>query len=171
MTLYDFYERYININLKDYTNIGIDFEISKIIVILTFGVIAVTTVIGYRRACILTLLNGLIDSGATEEGRAKTLSEMNIKSLGIRRILSGRTLSDIVTVKRNSESKNGKIDFEQDSFYIKKENMSKAEHILLKTAPTLVRSVLFCVLIIMISICIILIIPEILTSVNSVLEL
>ena len=171
MTLYDFYERYININLKDYTNIGIDFEISKIIVILTFLVIVAMMIIGYHRFCVYTVINGLIDNGATDEKKAKTLSEMNINSFGSRMILSGNALRKIVTVKKSSEGEDKKINFDSDSFYIKKEDMIKADRLLLKTSPTLAKSILFCVLIVMISICIILIIPEILTSVNSVLEL
>ncbi len=171
MTLYDFYERYININLRDYINIGIDLEISKIIVIIALGTLATTLIIAYRRSCILTVINALLDSGATDEGSAKTLSELKIDTASSRMILLGRALRRAVTLKRESEGEKRKINFKQDRFYISREGLGEANRFISKTAPTFEKTTLFCVLICMICICIILIIPEILTSVNSILEL
>lgn len=169
MSLHDIWNRYISINLNDYTNIGIDLEISKIILIIASLIVTVTVILNFRKACINNLVDSLLNNKATDEFKAKTLSELNVNNFGTKMILSDKSLRSVVGVKRESQEDEEKINLKKNKFYILRDGMTKANHIASRTTPTFAKTLLFCILIFMICVCIILIIPELLTSINSIL--
>jgi len=56
MGFYYFYEEYFSVNLKDYPNIGIDLEISKLLFYFCIGVMIAAIVLNYKRACTVSLI-------------------------------------------------------------------------------------------------------------------
>ena len=184
MTLYEFYEKYFLVNLNDYPNIGIDLEISKVLFCLLVGLIVATVVIGYRRYAVITIIKKLMRHEIYSEENAKTLVELSINSFGTRMALKGKgRLSGIV--KRVGEKeytyeeysaliktkgfKEEDIDFNEAKFYLKKENLNEAQKVLNVPTPSVINTLLFSVLLIAVYICIILIIPELLTLISGLL--
>lgn len=102
MTLYEFYNKYLSINLNDYSNIGIDLEISKILFCFLVGLIIATVIVNYRRASMILIIKKLLRHEVFSEDSAKSLSELDANSLGVRLSLTSdkRTMS---MVKRAGE--------------------------------------------------------------------
>jgi hypothetical protein len=99
--LKDFYNDFICLNLKDYKNIGIDFEINKLI-LLFFGALIVGCIIVSINQMNLTLLiRKLMKIEAYSESSAKTLSQLGLAdNAGIRSLITkndGR-ISKIIAV-------------------------------------------------------------------------
>ena len=184
MTLYEFYEKYFLVNLNDYPNIGIDLEISKILFCLLVGLIIATVIIGYRRFAMITIIKKLMRHEIYSESDAKTLTELNIDSFGTRLSLKGKgRLSGIVkragekeytyeeysALIKSKDFKEEKIDFSEAKFYLNKDNLIEAQKVLDVPTPSIINTSLFCVFLIAVYICIILIIPEILSLINNLI--
>ena len=56
----NFYEKYFLINLKDYSNIGLDLEINKILFCILVGAVLAIAIIGYRKAGISRVVKALL---------------------------------------------------------------------------------------------------------------
>jgi len=84
----NFYEKYFLINLKDYSNIGLDLEINKILFCILVGAVLAIAIIGYRKAGISRVVKALLRHEAKNEESAKTLDELKINSPSVRTVLS-----------------------------------------------------------------------------------
>lgn len=186
MTLYEFYEKYFLVNLNDYFNLGFDLEISKILFCLLVGLIAATILIGYKRAAMITIIKKLMRHEIYSEEEAKTLGEMDINTLGTRLALNGSgRLSKIVlragekqytyeeysALIKTKGFKEEKSNFDEARFYLSKENFTDAQKVLDIPSPSLINTILFCILLIAIYICIILIIPGLLSFISSIFKI
>ncbi len=179
-----YYEKYFLINLKDYPNIGVDLEITKILFFFFVGLIVATVAINYLRSTMYTVVKALMRREASSEAAAFTLGELGLDSTRVRRALRGGTqLSRIVG--RVGESKytyeeykslakkkgfsDEIINFDEARFYIRPEQKLRAEKIYMSGASSVLHTVLFSVLLVAIFICLMLLLPEILSFVNKLL--
>ena len=184
MTLYEFYNKYLSINLNDYSNIGIDLEISKILFCFLVGLIIATVIINYRRACMILIIKKLLRHEIVSEENAKTLSELDINSFGARLSLSSDkrlmsmvkragekqyTYEEYSELIKSKNFKEEKIDFDEAKFYLNEDALDDAKKIVDVPAPSIINTILFYVLLVAIYICIILLIPEVLNLINNII--
>ena len=184
MEFYLFLRQYFSINLNDYTNIGIDFEIVKILFCFTVALIVTTVVVNIVKLQINTLIKKLIRYEATDEENAKSLEKIGMKPICARiAFLAKSRISKIVFYKgqkeysyeeytellKSKDFKEEKIDFENSEFYIKSEKLDDAKRIIDVPATSVLSLVLLCVLIIAIFACIMLIMPGLLSFINNML--
>lgn len=173
MSLYDLYEACVLVNLKDYHNIGIDLQISKIIIVIIIGLILLALIMNYKRACLNSIIKKLILNQCFDEESAKTLSELNISSFGTRFCLSHLpTLKRIINmVGQGEDSDRGKkADYKTVRIYIEKDRVEEAAALADKKYTSILNTILFCILILLIGVIIILIMPELLSGINYILE-
>lgn len=183
--LIDFYEKYFLVNLKDYPNIGIDFEITKIIFYFTLGIIIASIAINYIRSQMYTVVKSLMRREAFSTETALTLDELGINTAGVRRTLkSGSQLMKAVTrigktksysfeeyleLMKKKNFKDEEINFAEDKFYIHPSNMPSAEKIYMSGTASALHTALFSVLLLAIFVCLMFLMPEILTLINNLL--
>lgn len=175
---------YFFINLKDYSNIGIDFEINVFLFILTIALCICFFVVTIYRSSTQKLIKQLARFGCKDESTAKTLAELGLDRSGyLKMTLShesrltrvvGRVGEKIFTYEEyvaESKQKGGvkreKIDFSTAKFYIREDQHDTAKHILESYGTSIPRTVLYCVLFVSLYICIALVMPEILTAIDS----
>ena len=186
MNLYEFYNEYFLLNLNEYSNIGVDLEITKILFALLVGIIIATVVVNFRRAGVNTVLKKLMRIEAFDEESAKTLDEMGINTLGVRLAArsQGRASKIVRRVGQKEYTyeeytalmKSKKLRYEEDidfkvaRFYLKKDSLDEAKKITEVSAPTILNTVLICILMIAIFFCLVLLLPDILTLVNNIIE-
>ena len=182
MSIKEIYDRYINLNLKEYSNINVDFEINKFLIIVLFAIIIATVLINLKRTFITRLLNNLIRHEAFSEDSAKTLAELDLLNPVMKHIISessqlSRLISRVGEVKMSYEEylekikekgyKEEKINFDEARFYIKEENLISAKDASANKSSSLLNTVLLCVLTFMVFVCLILLMPEILGIINN----
>jgi hypothetical protein len=90
--MYEFYKNYLSINLADYENIKINLQISLVLLGLLIGVIIAAIFVTWHRNSMIKLIGELKKGECFDEDSAKTLSELNINTPGIRTLIkmSGR---------------------------------------------------------------------------------
>jgi len=76
--LKNFYEKYFELNLSDYPNIAVNFEINKVIAVLFLGLCIASVFISIRQSKISLLLRKLMRAEAYSTDTAKKLSELNL---------------------------------------------------------------------------------------------
>lgn len=76
--LKNFYEKYFELNLSDYPNIAVNFEINKVIAVLFLGLCVASVFISIRQSKISLLLRKLMRAEAYSTDTAKKLSELNL---------------------------------------------------------------------------------------------
>ena len=183
MLIKEIYEKYFLINLNDYPNIGINLEINKLVIALTLGLVIASLLINYHRSYTYLAAKRFLRYGATDEKSAKTLKELGINTLSVRCALSraGQLTKMIRRVgephysyeeyinEAKTRKKEEKIDFNKALFYLDSSGIDRARHISEGGAPSLLRSILFALLILTIGVCIFLLMPEMLTWINNIL--
>ena len=175
---------FFSVNLKDYPNIGIDLEITKVLFCFTIGLIVTTIVVSYIRLQTNTLIKKLLRHEATEEENAKSLEKLGMNSFGASvAFLSKGRLSKIVYFKgqkeytyeeyteliKSKDFKEEKIDFKTAEFYIKPDKIEEAKKIIDVPTTSVLSLVLLCILIIAVFTCLMLIMPELLSFINSLI--
>lgn len=183
MEFYNFIRAYFLVNLNDYPNIGIDLEITKVLFCFTIGLIVTTIVVSYIKIQINTLIKKLIRYEATEEENAKDLEKLGMKPIEARvAFLAKSRISKIIYYKGQKEYtyeeyskliktkgfKEEKIDFKTAEFYIKPDKLDEAKRIIDVPSTSVLSIVLLCILIIAIFTCIMLVMPELLSFINSI---
>ncbi len=73
------YNKYICLNLKDYSNIGFDLEINKLLFFITLGLIAACIIINYSESNVALMLKKLLRTESIGESNAKTLSDLGLE--------------------------------------------------------------------------------------------
>lgn len=97
MSLKEFYTEYICLNLKDFPNFGIDFEINKLVCCLIFALCAASIYFNIIESDIALILKKLLRAGAVGEEKAKSLSDLGLASSSrIRRLVA----KDISSLRR-----------------------------------------------------------------------
>ncbi len=184
MEVLKIFRDFFSVNLKDYPNIGIDLEITKVLFCFTVGLIVTTIVVSYIRLQTNTLIKKLLRHEATEEENAKGLEKLGMKPFGAMvAFLSKGRLSKIVYYKgqkeytyeeyteliKSKDFKEEKIDFKTAEFYIKPDKIDEAKKIIDVPTTSVLSLVLLCILIIAVFACLMLIMPELLSFINSLI--
>ena len=182
----EFIDRYFNINLKDYSNIGVDLNISLVLLFFFLGLCVAALVINHHRSYMATMVKQLIRHGAEDESCAKTLGELGLgNSRSIRMALS-RDGQLTKMVKRVGEKKlsyeeymalkkekklpgKEKIDFGEARFYLSYEERERAKSFYENNSSSVLKAILLCVLIMSVYFCLMLVMPSALKLVNSLL--
>ena len=177
-------KEYLSVNLNDYENIGTNFEINKFILICAIALCVVAFYVNYRRALMVNIVKQLLRKNAINEENAKTLEELNLdSSRGIKKAIFAssqlRRLICIVGENRPTydeyvaaQKEKKKIDSPDPStvrIYIKAESLDRAKHIYNTYNVSILNTLLACVLIITFGVCLVLVIPELLTLINDTL--
>ena len=179
---------YLSLNLADYDNIGIDFEISKFLLIVLAGLCVSFFVLDWHRGYMLLAVKKLFRHGALDENSAKTLAELGIeRSLSVKWALSSDTrLSKIMKrvgapeytyeeyvalmkerKKQKKKTADERPDFDNDRFYINPKRLDEARAIEQSYSSSFVKTLLFCLMFAIIFVGITLIMPELLSLINS----
>ena len=185
MSFLEFYNKYFEINLNDYPEIGIDLEISRVLLAFLIAIIVATVIINVNRAATITFIKKLVRLEALSEENAKSIKELKlnnvfasiaIKSNGkvkniIQRVGEKKyTYEEYTEMIKKKEYKEEKIDLSTARFYINPDSSQEAQALAESTSPTVLNTVLFCILSVAVFFCIILILPEILTFINNLLK-
>ena len=181
----------ITLNAKDFLSTNMDIYVNAAVFIVAIALCCASFLIYYHKSYTLLLIKQLIRRGATSEENAKTLSEMHLEnSRAIKSALNRRSqLSAIVKMQgyvaptyeeyiSNQKAKSrkerrkaeDKIDFSTARFYIPSDSLDRAKRMQEKENPTVWRTVLVCVLIVALSVCVALLMPEILNLLNSLMQ-
>lgn len=76
--LKEFYHKYIELNLKDYPNIGIDLEINKLLFFVFLALIAASVFASYIQASIALMVKKLLRTSSFSEESSKTLADLGL---------------------------------------------------------------------------------------------
>lgn len=183
MTLIEFYEDFICLNLNQFENLKLNFEINKFLLVAMVGVICALIAVNYVRSSLYLTVNKLIRHDAIGEENAKTLTELGINIPRVKRLLSGgaqtkaliRRVGEVqlsyeeyVDKMKKKERPSETIDFADARFYIDREAAPKAREISLKSNSLVLNTVLFCVLTVALFACLVLLMPTILGFINNI---
>ena len=176
----NFYKKYFLLNLKDYPNINVDFPITLVLFIFFIGLMLVTIIINFRRSRIELMVRQLKRHNATDSESAKTLKELKLDNIIFKLLLSSEgQLTKLVKrvgeknysyeeyMALSRKERNEKIDFENAKFYLREEGMERTEKILESSSPTLINTILLCVFILAIFVCLSLAMPYLLNLIDS----
>ncbi|MBQ2737372.1 MAG: hypothetical protein IJF38_01675 [Clostridia bacterium] len=88
--LENFYQKYIELNLADFFDIGFDFKINKVLFFAFLGIIVACIFTNYIESGISLTLKRLLRTESHSEQSAKTLSELGLKNSKCVRLAIGR---------------------------------------------------------------------------------
>ena len=196
----DFYEKYLCLNVDDYLKLGFDLEINKLILVLSVGLCIACFYISFIQSNISLFLKKLIRSEAFSEEKSKTLGELGLSDnktlrrlilkdsgvikkavsvLGIKKL----TYEEYVEAeKAKKEAKKNKssdpsksvssvnIDFNVAKFYIQQDNRAYADHAFTVNNSSIVKTLLYCVLILSFTLTFIFLMPSLLGAVGSIIS-
>ena len=174
------------INLNEYPNIKIDFQINVFLLIVAIAIAVCSVVITFYRSSLQQIIKQLTRLGAKNEDSARTLAELGLeKSVFIKMALSregrltrmiGRvgevkyTYEEYEELSRKKGFKHEKIDFNTAKFYIREEKADDAKNIVENYGTSMLRTALYCVMIFAFYVCIALLMPEILSWVDILIS-
>lgn len=182
----EFLNTYFNINLKDYPNLGVDFNVSIVMLFFFVGICIAAFFINHHRSYMATMVKQLFRHGAVMEDGAKTLSELGLMEIGsLKRALS-RDGQLTKLVRRVGESKMSyeeyirlkkeknlpreeKIDFTAARFFVDPENSERAKRFYENNNSSVLKTALLCVLILAVYFCLMLVMPSILSLLNGIM--
>ena len=173
-----FVDNYIFLNTKDYFGNAYDFPINIILLSLAIGVSAAICFITFHRRYTARLMMQLLRHNAIGEENAKTLAELRIKPIFFLKSSLSKTCQltsivkrvgavtytyeEYVKLQKEKGFKEEKINFETAKFYIDPEKAVNAKAINDEGEPSYVKCALSCLLVLSVSVCIALFMPEIL---------
>ena len=175
-------KEYLSLNLNDYSNINVNFEINKFILLCAVALCVVSFFINYKRSILADTVKQLLRHNATDEESAKTLGELGLAgSRGVRKaITSSAQLRRMITVVGEhrptyeeyvAAQKEKKKLAEQDPLtlriYIPKEAMDRAKYVYNTYTSSISRTLLACVMYVAFAACLILLMPELLALING----
>lgn len=179
----EFYIQFFTVNMKNYENLGWDFEINIMLMALMPIFIVGCILIHVFRKNIFYTVKQLTRHGATTPDTAVTLTKMKLADRRIiKYMLSHDTqLSKIVKRKgapeytyeeyreleKTKSLPSEKIDFDEAEFYLAKESDDRAKKVLERYDIPVSRIVLLCVFVFVIFMIIMLLMPELLTLINN----
>ena len=178
-----FVKDYLLLNFKDYIDPGIDFPINIFLLSIAAGLCIASVLITFHRRYIAVLIKQLMRHEAFNEENAKTLSQLRIKpNIVFRSALKRKngqlaslisrvgeksyTYEEYAALQKKKGFKEEKIDFSNASFYINSDAMDRAKKISEDGMPSYFKTILGCIFILVIFICVTLFMPEILSWVS-----
>ena len=182
----EFYNKVFNINLSDYENIGLNFPINKVLFAITVVICAACIFVELQRKYTKDLVCQLIRHEASGEDSAKTLEELGLdSSFFVKRIIGSETsfvsrlvkrvgkveytYEEYIALQKEKKLEREVIDFTTARFYLDSKQENRKKHIIENYNTSIVRTVMLCVMMLAIYICIALLIPEILSAINGAL--
>lgn len=181
----EFLDTYFNINLKDYSNLGVDFNISITLLFFFLGICVAAFFINHHRTYMASMVKQLFRHGAMNEESAKTLNELGLGGVGsLKRALArGGQLTKLV--RRVGEEKMSyeeymrlkkekklppeeKIDFNLARFFVDPQNAERARRFYENNNSSVIKTVLICVLILAVYFCLMLVMPSILSLLDGI---
>ena len=193
MTLYQFYEKYLLLNLSDYENIGIDLQINLVLLALSVGIIIAIITTAYSRATMQTVIKNLYRHEANSEESAKTLKALSLyEKRYIRALENSSQLSKMVArvgereigyeeyislqKSKKDKSKQDKsvgsdieVDYSMAKFYLRKSGLDRSKHVLDGYETSVLSTILSSLFIVAIYICLMFFMPSILEFINGIL--
>ena len=185
MGFHSFYKRYICLNLEDYSSIGIDLEINKLLIILMVGLIIGTVIINRKRSLIALTVSRLLRHDAVGESEAKNLTSLGICTPAVKKLLSsGGQIRSLVKIAdapllsydeyvermKDKDFDGSTLDLDTCKIYLDHENIDSAKRIASSNTSSPLNTALFCILIVAVFVCLIFMMPEILSSVDKLLS-
>jgi small-conductance mechanosensitive channel len=182
--MYGFFKNYFFINLKDYSSFGFDFPITVVLFCFLIALIFTTVVVNYKRRKIEEMISALTRHKAFDEESAKTLSELHLDIRSYCRILSSEgqltkmvarvgekkmSYEEFVALSKTKGYKEEKPELDTARFYIKEEGRDRANRVLEVGVASTLNTVLFCLLLVAVFICLALLMPGILSALNALL--
>jgi cell division protein FtsL len=184
MSFAEYFERFINLNLNEYPNIGINLEINKLMLCLLIGLVVSTVLVSYFRMGMVDLVRSLLRREARSEESARTLDELRLSSLAVKYAVTVNsriqkivkrvgapeyTYEEYRELMKKKGFKEERVDLKTAKFYIPESSSDEAKRIYEKNEISLINTVLFCVLLLVIFVCVALAMPEILTFIDIAL--
>lgn len=173
----------IMLNAKDFLEIGSDVYINLIMLIIAAALCVASFFINFHKTYTVNIIKQLLRREATSEETAKTLSELHLENQrGLKSALSRKgqltslikragyvepTYEEYMAQAKEKKLKREKIDFLTARFYIPQESQDKAKRIKERENPTIARTVLVCVLILSLCVCLMLLMPGILRLISN----
>ena len=178
MSLYDIFI----LNAKDYLDTSCDIPINIIVMIVALALCAASFLINLHKSYTVSIIKALLRKEATSEENAKTLSDLHLgDSFMLKRALSRNgQLTKIVKragyreptyeeymASLKEKKKQEKIDFSVAKFFICEDSIDRAKNIRDKENPTVLRTLLVCLFIVAIAVCVMMLMPSILTLISN----
>ena len=174
------------INLNDYENINVSLEINKVILGSFIAMVLGVVMLDIYRGSTRTVIMQLMRHGAKTKEDAKTLSEIKLGESRIaKKLLSGNNILTRVvsrvgeieygydeynSLSKEEKKKLEKIDFTTARFYIREESADRAMFITERYVTSVPRTIVSCVFVAIICVCVIACMPEILRLINDLLK-
>ena len=198
-TIKNFYRDYICLNLNDFENINADLEINKVLFFLAIGICAACFVLNFYQSVIALFLKKLMRADAISESNSKTLKDLGLaenKTLKNLILKDSGVIKRAVTViglkklsfeeykeaekqfnlaKKEKRARDIKkpsfvnINFDEARFYMKDEQRAYAEHAYKTNNGSVVRTSLYCLLIMAFYLVVVLVMPSILNAISDML--
>ena len=176
-------KEFLNLNLNDYENIGINFPLGLFLILITVAISISAFIISKRRGDRAVFLKQLSRHEAFSAESAKTLVELRISpTYFLKKMLtqSGELTSivkrvgastysyeEYVKLSKSRSFKEEKIDFATAKFYISDTGRDRARGLYERESPSLARPIMLCVMLFVMLICLSFLIPELLTLLNQ----
>lgn len=177
-------KEYLSINLNEYENIGVSFEINKFLLLVAIGLCIAAFYFNYKRSLMVNTVKQLIRHNATGEDSAKTLAELGLSdSRGIKKaIFNDAQLRRMIAIVGESRptyeeyvaatKKSGKLqspDPLEARIYIPEGALDRAKHVYNTYSTSLFKTILTCVLFLAVAVCLILFMPGLLDFLNKMM--
>ena len=193
----NFYRNYICLNLNEFKNLSADLEINKVLFFLALGICAACFVLNYYQSVISLFLKKLIRAEATAEN-AKTLSDLGLKEnktlkklilkdsgvikravtvIGLKRLTFEEYKNAEAQFKQAKKEKCKdvirpsvvEINFDEAEFYMTDEQRAYADHAYKTNDGSVVKTSLYCLLIIALYFVAVFLMPSILSAISNML--
>lgn len=174
------------INLNDYENIGINLPINKVLIPAFFVFVLFTVALSLYRMSTRRMISQLLRHSALSEDSAKSLASLGLGNDRLVKYLLRRdnlltrvvgrrgenkyTYEEYIVLTKEERRENDAVDFETAEFYISEDMLDRARTIVDKYNYTLGRTVMVCVFVLLIFVCLTALMPEILSLVNNLLK-
>jgi hypothetical protein len=178
----------MSINLKSYPSLGFDLKIGWILLALTIGIIVAAVIITLQRNGMISLIKKLYRCEAKDENSAKALSELGLDNIVIRGLLKGSgrirrivkavgekeyTYEEYIALSKEKKKKK-RVDGVKKSkekitlrYYLCDFESSDTKNLVEARRSPLLNTILFCILMISIYVCVMLLMPDILDLLND----
>lgn len=186
--MYEILRYYMSINLKSYPSLGFDLKIGWILLALTIGIIVAAVIITLQRNGMISLIKKLYRCEAKDENSAKALSELGLDNIVIRGLLKGSgrirrivkavgekeyTYEEYIALSKEKKNKK-RVDGVKKSkekitlrYYLCDFESSDTKNLVEARRSPLLNTILFCILMISIYVCVMLLMPDILDLLND----
>ena len=174
--------KYVLLNFKDYKNLGFNFPIGIILILLAFALPIAVFIVNHRKNSIAICVKQLLRHDAIGEGGAKDLKSLRLSKFSSikKMLLRGGQFSSMVKIEGlkkpsyeeytkdlKEKKKSQKINFNEIKIYLSEEKKKEAELIASNGITPLWKPAVISFSIVLIIALLFVFMPEILTLINS----